>query len=246
MHPEEKQDWRTWRDMMTHAGHISQVPPNTPVAAPFFFIKKKDGSHRPVINYQKLNDITIKDSYPLPRIDEILERMQGSKIFTKFNLKNGYNLLHVKPEDVWKTAFMTPDGPYVMNVMAFGFANAPTYFQQWMTDILAPVGHLGVGNYLDNTATHHVETPEHICVNLVVLEQFQKHQLYINIFKCRFHSKNMGFLGVEVSPEGFEMEWLKIETIQDWRPPRNIRGVREFIGFCNFYQRFIKSFSEIA
>jgi hypothetical protein len=86
-------------------------------------------TRRPVIDYRKLNDITVKDSYPLPRIDEMLEQMQGSNIFSKFDLKMGYNQLRIKPEDVWKTAFMTPDGPFCMNVMTFGFAGAPPYFQ---------------------------------------------------------------------------------------------------------------------
>ena len=172
--------------------------------------------------------------------------MQGLTIFSKFDLKNGYNLLRVKPEDVWKTAFMTPDGPFVMNMMAFGFANAPAYFQRWMSDVLAPVASLGVENYLDNTASHHQVLDKHIMVNLEILKCFDHHHIFINLDKCEFHTDKMTFLGVEVTPEGFEMEWLKVETIQDWRPPRNVRGVREFIGFCNFYRHFIKSFSEIA
>jgi hypothetical protein len=246
MGPEEREDWNTWQDSMLRAGHISRAPANTPTAAPFFFIRKKDGSRRPVIDYRKLNDITIKDSFPLPRIDESLERMQGAKVYSKFDLKNGYNLLRIKPEDVWKTAFMTPDGPFVMNVMAFGFANAPAYFQRWMSDILAPVINQRVENYLDDMATHHLDLGEHIRVNREVLKCFQKAGLFINARKCEFHKERMGFLGVEISPKGFEMERVKIEAIQDWRPPRNVRGVREFIGFCNFYRRFIKSFSEIA
>jgi len=246
MGPSERDDWTKWRDTMLQAGHIARAPANTPTAAPFFFIRKKDRSRRPVIDYRKLNDITIKDGYPLPRIDEILERLHGDKIFSKFDLKNGYNLLRVKPEDVWKTAFMTPDGPFVMNVMAFGFANAPAYFQRWMTDILAPVANQGVENYLDDTATHHTTLAEHIRVNREVLTRFRQAGLFINAKKCEFHKENMGFLGVEISPDGFEMERVKIETIQEWEPPRNVKGVREFIGFCNFYRRFIKSFSEIA
>ena len=141
---------------------------------------------------------------------------------------------------------MTPDGPFVMNVMAFGFANAPAYFQQWMSDVLALVASLGVENYLDDTASHHQELDKHITVNLKIFECFDRHHIFINLEKCEFHTDKMTFLGVEVTLEGFEMEWLKVETIQDWRPPRNVRGVREFIGFCNFYRCFIKSFSEIA
>ena len=114
---------------MLNASMISKAPANTPLAAPFFFVWKKDSTRRPVIDYRKLNDITIKDSFPLPRINETLECMHGAKLFSKFNLKMGYNQLSIKKEDRWKTAFMTPDGPYIMNVMMFGFANAPAYFQ---------------------------------------------------------------------------------------------------------------------
>ena len=141
MNQEEREDWRKWHDMMLAAGLISRAPANTPVAAPLFFVRKKEGTRRPVIDYRKLNDITIKDSFPLPRIDEMLERMQGAKVFTKFDLKMRYNQLRIRPGDEWKTTFMTPDGPFMMNVMTFGFANAPPCFQRWMSDVLAPVAH---------------------------------------------------------------------------------------------------------
>ncbi len=140
---------------MMKGGLISQAPASTPIAAPFFFVWKKDSTRQPVIDYHKLNDITVKDSYPLPCINETLEHMQGAKFFSKFNLKMGYNQLCIKPEDCWKTTFMMPDGPYMMNVMTFGFANTPAYFQQWMSDILQPVVGQHVENYLDDTATHH-------------------------------------------------------------------------------------------
>ena len=176
----------------------------------------------------------------------MLERMHGAKIFSKFNLKMGYNQLRVKPEDIWKTAFMTPDGPYVMNVMTFGFAGAPPYFQRWMTDTLQTVASQRVENYLDDTGTHHTNLEDHVRVNREVLQCFRKEGLFVNARKCEFHKDRMEFLGVEVSADGFEMEKLKVETVADWKPPRNVRAVREFVGFCNFYRRFIKSFSEIA
>ena len=172
--------------------------------------------------------------------------MQGAKFFSKFDLKMGYNQLSIKKEDQWKTAFMTPDGPYVMNVMTFGFANAPAYFQRWMSHVLQPVAGQRVENYLDDTATHHEELEEHIRTNLAVLDCFDTHGVFLNASKCKFHQKQMNFLGVDVSEEGFEMEQLKVEAIEEWKAPKNVRGVREFVGFCNFYRRFIKSFSEIA
>src|SRR5258708_10113296 len=106
---------------MLKAGLISKAPANVPTAAPFFFVWKKDGTQQPVIDYRKLNDITIKDSFPLPHIDKMLERMQGSKIFSKFNLKMDYNQLHIKQGDNGQTTFMTPDATFVINIITFVF-----------------------------------------------------------------------------------------------------------------------------
>src|SRR5258706_1454820 len=246
MSPGECEDWIKWQDTMMKGGLILQAPACTLIAAPFFFVWRKDGTRQPVINYRKLNNITVKDSYPLPHINETLEHMQGAKFFLKFNLKMGYNQLHIKPEDCWKTTFMMPNRPYMMNVMTFGFANAPAYFQQWMSDILQPVVGQCVENYLDDMATHHATMMEHVTTNRMVLKCFQDASVYLNLKKCKFHQEQMGFLGVEVSAKGFEMEKLKVDTIENWRPQKTVQGVREFTGFCNFYHRFIKSFSEIA
>jgi len=235
MNTNERKDWEKWWDTMVNAGFISKAPPNTLVAAPFFFIWKKDGTQRPVINYRKINDITIKDGFPLPRIDEMLERMQGSKIFSKFNLKNGYHQLRIKSGDEWKVTFMTPDGPYMPHMMTFGLCNAPPYFQRWMSDVLAPVLNQNVECYLDDAGSHHDSQGKHISVNCQLLQCFRDHGIFANAKKCEFHKDHMSFLGVDVSEEGFEMEVDKVAVIQEWQPPKNMRAVREFMGFCNFY-----------
>jgi hypothetical protein len=178
----------------------------------------------------------VKDSYPLPRIDEMLECMQGAKVFSKFNLKMGYNQLWIKPEDIWKTAFMTPDGPYVMLVMTFGFANAPAYFQRWMFETLGSILYRHVENYLDDTGSHHLSMEEHIQVNRDILQRFRDSGLFANAKKCEFHQDTLQFLGVEVLQKGFEMEKMKVDMIEKWKSPRNVRGICEFVGFCNFYR----------
>ena len=232
---------------MLKAGLIEKAPPNTRTAAPFFFVWKKDGSRRPVIDYRKLNAITVRDSFPLPRIDEILQRMQGSRIFSKFDLKMGYNQLRIRDSDRWLTTFMTPEGPWYMNVMTFGFMNAPPYFQRFMHDkVLASVLHQGVENYLNDTNSHHASVPEHIAANRAILQCFCDNNLYCNAKKCDFHKEKIEFLGVDVSQHRFEMDTVKVEAICKWKPPCNMRAVREFIGFCNFYQCFITGFSDIA
>ena len=115
-----------------------------------------------------------------------------------------------------------------------------------MADVLALVMNQHMENYLDDTGSHHSNLPKHIQVNQEILQCFRNAGLYTNAKKCEFHKERMEFLGVDVSKDGFEMERVKVEMVRDWKPPRNVRAVREFVGFCNFYWRFIKSFSEIA
>jgi hypothetical protein len=143
-------------------------------------------------------------------------------------------------------AFMTLDRPYVMLVMTFGFANAPAYFQRWMFETLGSVLYQCVKNYLDDTGSHHLSMEEHVQVNRDILQRFRDSGLFANTKKCEFHQDTLQFLGVEVSQKGFEMEKMKVDMIEKWKSLRNVRGVHEFVGFCNFYQQFIKSFLEIA
>ena len=129
MNQEEREEcWRLLNEGL-ESGLMELADPKCPIAAPMFFIWKKDGTRRPVINYWKLNEITIKDSYPLPHIDEMMDCICRSEFFTKFNLKSGYNQIHIRPGDKWKTTFMTPFGPFRMKVMTFSFTNAPPCFQ---------------------------------------------------------------------------------------------------------------------
>ena len=129
MNQEECAECRKVLDKMLQAQWVEPADFNCPIAALMFFVWKKDGTHRLVIDYQKLNEITIKDSYLLPRIDEMMDRIQGSEIFTKFDLKSGYNQIRIQPGDEWKMTFMTPFGPFQMHVMTFRFTNAPPCFQ---------------------------------------------------------------------------------------------------------------------
>ena len=129
MNQEERAECHKLLDDRVNAGIMEPADPKCPIAALMFFVWKKDGTQQLVIDYQKLNKITIKDSYPLPCIDEMMDRLCGSEYFTKFDLKSGYNQIRIRPGDEWKTTFMTPFGPYRMKVMTFGFANAPPCFQ---------------------------------------------------------------------------------------------------------------------
>jgi hypothetical protein len=152
----------------------------------------------------------------------MLEQMHGAKVFSKFDLKMGYNQLCIKPEDIWKTTFMTLDGLYVMLVMTFRFASAPAYFQRWMFEMLGLLLHHHMENYLDDMGSHHLSMAEHIQVNQNILQRFCEAGLFANAKKCKFHQDTLQFLGVEVPQRGFEMERMKVDMIKKWQAPRNV------------------------
>jgi putative transposase len=132
--------------------------------------------------------------------------MQGTSIFSKFDLKMGYNQLLVKPEDRWKTAFMTPEGPWCLNVMTFGFANVPSYFQCFMSDkVLARITQNHVENYLDDTGTHNENLPDHIETNQQVLQWFRDNGLFANAKKCKFHTEHLEFWALTYPPR--DLKW---------------------------------------
>ena len=240
----EKEDLREMLDEMLAKGYIRKS--KSPVASPCFFVKKKDGKRRLVVDWRRINDITIKDQYPLPRIDDIMNQLRGSKIFTKLDLKAGYNLVRIREGDEWKTAFRTCFGLFEFCVMHFGFANAPACFQRFMSDILAPVLGTGALNYLDDTCSHAKDLQTHIRINRQILQIFKDNELFANANKCEFHKDQIEMLGVYVSKDGFQMDKWKVEAIQEWKEPTNVKETQAFLGFCNFYRRFIKDFSAKA
>src|SRR5258706_1698259 len=245
---QENEIMKEWLDGMLDTGMISRCTTRCPTAAPVFFVGKKDGSKRPVIDYRKLNDVTIRDSYPLPRIDQIMDQVKGSQYFSKFDMKSGYNQLQIKEGQEWLTAFITPHGVFQLNVMTFGFMNAPPVFQRFVDDLLYRKPELvnNLVGYLDDANTHNATQTEHIATNCAFFQRCREAGITLNPKKCEFHKNKVDFLGVELSAEGFEMERVKVDAIREWKPPRNVKGVREFIGFCNFYRRFVKNFAEVA
>ena len=246
MNQEERTECRKVLDEMLGAQWIEPADFNCPMAAPMFFVWKKDGTRRPVIDYRKLNEITIKDSYPLPRIDEMMDRIRGSEIFTKFDLKSGYNQIRIRPGDEWKTTFMTPFGPFRLRVMTFGFTNAPPCFQRYMDKVFAPLLYKNLENYLDDALNHHRNKSEHVLGVRNTLQYLREAKLFCNPKKCEFHQPKIEFLGVDISRDGFEMDEKKTSVIAAWQRPTSVRGVREFIGFVNFYRRWIPAFSDIT
>ena len=195
-----------------------------------------------------MNDVTIKNAYPIPRIDQIMDQVKGSSIFSKFDLKSGYNQIRIKESHEFMAAFVTPWGAFELLVVGFGQAGAPPFFQKFMNDHIyqrPELVHQIVG-YLDDATTYNTSLTDHIQTNKTLFRMCWEIGIYLNPKKCEFHKEKVEFLGVELSRDGFEMERGKVNTITEWQPPRNVKGVRAFIGFCNFYRRFIKNFAEIT
>jgi hypothetical protein len=215
---------KEWLQGMEDVGMICQSMTRCPTAAPVFFVPKKDGTKRPVIDYQRLNDVVIRDSYPLPHIDQIMDQVKGSCIFSKFDMKSRYNQIWIREGDEWLAAFITLEGPWEMNVMTFGHMNAPPVFQRFMDQMVYKrpelVNHL-VG-YLDNANTHNRDTLEHIQTNRNFIQRCRDAGIFLNPKKCEFHKEKVDFLGVELSAKGFEMERVKVDTVWDWQSPRNV------------------------
>ncbi|XP_075473251.1 uncharacterized protein LOC142504012 [Ascaphus truei] len=220
-------------------------PSTSPAGAALFFVGKKDGSLRPCIDYRELNKTTVKNRYPLPLIPELLEIIRSAKIFTKLDLRGAYNLVRIRPGDEWKTAFRTRYGHYEYLVMPFGLCNVPATFQHLINDVLRELLDQFVVAYLDDILVFSDNIMDHQRHVRIVLERLRKYKLYIKLEKCEFEKTSMQFLGYIISPEGLSMDPGKIQAVVEWPIPRNEKDIQRFVGFANFYRRFIKNFSGI-
>jgi len=201
----------------------------SPFGAPVLFVKKKNGSLRLCIDFRRLNAITRKDKYPLPLISDLLDAPRQAHIFTKLNLKHAYHLVHVAPGNEWKTAFRTRYGSFEWLVMPFGLTN-DVYVLVYLDNILI---------LSDNMADHKKHVKE-------VLRHLQEHGLFVNGDKCCFHSDSVEYLGYIIGSGGLRMDSTKVQVIQDWPEPKKVKDVQSFLGFSNFYRRFIHGYSEIV
>ena len=222
------------------------VPSKSPAASPILFQKKKDGSLRLCVDYRKLNEITHKNRYPLPLIPEIIERLRGAKIFTKLDLRGAYNLIRMREGDEWKTAFRTRYGLYEYLVMPFGLTNAPATFQAFMNDIFRDLLDVTVIVFLDDIMVFSENPTDHVAHVREVLRRLREYKLYSKLSKCEFHRSTVEFLGFVITPEGVEMDKSKVQTILDWKSPESVKDIQSFLGFANFYRRFIPNFSAVV
>ncbi|XP_031758562.1 uncharacterized protein LOC108647661 [Xenopus tropicalis] len=219
--------------------------PTSPAGAGIFFVEKKDHSLRPCIDYRDLNKSTIKNRYPLPLIHELFQRLRSATIFSKLDLKGAYNLIRVREGDEWKTAFRTRYGHYEYLVMPFGLCNAPATFQHFINDIFCDILDVFVVAYLDDILVYSTSLEEHRKHMKEVFSRLRLHNLVVKAEKCEFERDNIEFLGFVISTKGIVMDSKKVSAILDWPTPKDRKAVQRFVGFANFYRKFIRNFSEV-
>ena len=235
---------RKYLDGMLGSGKI--VRSTSPAAAPILFVPKPDGTLRLCIDYRGLNKITIKNRYPLPLMNELRDRLGKARYFTKLDLKNGFYRLRIAKVDEWKTAFRCCYGLYEYTVMAYGLRNALSTFQSMINDVFHDLLNEGVVVYLDDILIYSEDERSHIDLVHRVMEWIRIATLCCSIKKSDIHVREIEFLGYHISPEGISMSTVKVESVKSWPVPRIVKDIQAFLGFANFYRRFIEGFSKIC
>ena len=221
-------------------------PSTSPWSFPVVVVKKKNGKFRFCVNYKPLNDITKKDNYPLPRIDELLDSLHEAQWFTTLDLASGYWQIKVKPEDQEKTAFITKFGTYEFKVMPFGLCNAPATFQRTMDTVLRGIKEKFVLVYLDDVIIYSKTFSEHLQHIIEVLNRIREANLRLKAEKCHFAATELQFLGHVVGKEGVKPDPEKIDKMVNYPEPNNLRELRGVLGLFSYYRRFIKDFAQVA
>jgi hypothetical protein len=246
-------------DKQLEKGYIR--PSKSQYASSFFFIKKKDGKLRPVQDYRKVNAWTVCNQYPPPPplIGDLIRDLGGAVVFTKFDIRQGYNNIRIKEGDEHKATFKTRRGLFEPTVMYFGLCNSPATFQVFMNDIYRPtitkhdLRGTAIHVYMDDIAiaTKVSLSPSqshaaHVATVSDMLQVALEHDLYFKLEKCIFHAPSIDYLGVILEKGVTHMDPVKISGIKDWPTPKTVKDVRSFLGFCNFYHPFIKGFATVA
>jgi hypothetical protein len=221
-------------------------PSQSPIGALVLFAKKKDSALRMVMDYCRLNAIMQKDRYPIPRINDLLERLGKVSIFTKIDLWNAYHLLRIKEGDEWKTAFRTHYSSFEFLIMPFSLTNAPSSFQRFMNTIFGDLLDVMLVIYLDDILVYSISPADHLEHVREVLHHLRKHGLFVKPEKCEWGQHSVEFLGFHCSASGIRMDEKKVQVILDWPEPHNVCNIQSFLGFANFYRRFIPRYSNIV
>ncbi|XP_022875589.1 uncharacterized protein LOC111394033 [Olea europaea var. sylvestris] len=212
---------------------------------PALLVPKKDGSWRMCVDSRAINRITVKYRFPIPRLDDMLDQLSGSKVFSKIDLKSGYHQIRIRPGDEWKTAFKTQHGLYEWMVMPFGLSNAPSTFMRFMHQVLRPFMGKFVVVYFDDILIYSLTWESHFNHLRAVFDVMRTERLFVNQNKCSFFTTSVTFLGFVVSTDGVHADQSKIEAVLNWPKPKTLHDVRSFHGLASFYRRFIRNFSTL-
>ena len=242
--PLELQVLRTYIDDNLRKGFIRHS--QSPAGAHILFVKKADGSLRLCVDYRGINKITIKNRYPLPLIPELLDKVGKAKCFTGLDMRDGYHLLRMANGEEWKTAFRSRYGLFEYNVVPFGLCNAPAAFQHLMNEVLREYLDVFLVIYLDDVLIYSNSKAEHKRHVRLVLQRLQEAGLYVKPEKCQFSVSEVSFLGYLISPHGIRMDPKKVEAVTSWPAPQSQHDIQIFLGFANFYRKFIDNYSRIV
>ncbi|KAK8681782.1 hypothetical protein V6N13_054184 [Hibiscus sabdariffa] len=244
MAPKELKELKTQLQELLDRGFIR--PSTSPWGAPVLFVKKKDESLRMCIDYRQLNKMTVKNKYPLPRIDDLFDQLRGATVFSKIDLRSGYYQLKVREQDVLKTAFRTRYGHYEFLVMPFGLTNAPAAFMDLMNRVFHEYLDQFVVVFIDDILVYSRTEEDHDRHLRLVLQTLLENQLYAKLSKCEFWIREVVFLGHVVSSEGIRVDPKKVEAIVNWKQPTSVTEIRSFLGLAGYYRRFVSGFSKVA
>ncbi len=244
MNPAELVELKKQLDDLLSKGLIQ--PSSSAWRSPVLFVDKSDGSSRLCTDYRKLNDVTIKNKYPLPKIEDLFDQLTGARVFSKIDLRTGYHQLKIRATDIPKTAFTTRYGLYEYTVMSFGLTNAPAYFMNLMNKVFMEFLDKFVVVFIDDILIYSKSEEEHATHLRLILETLREHQLYAKFSKCEFWLKEVGFLGHVLSAGGISVDPKKIKSVMEWEAPTTQTEVRGFLGLAGYYRKFVEGFSSIA
>jgi hypothetical protein len=221
-------------------------PNKSPYGAPVLFVHKKDGTLKMCVDYRALNKVTVKNRYPLPRIDDLFDQLLGAKVFSRINLRSGYYQIRVVEGDKEKTTCHTRYDSYEFLVMPFGLTNAFATFCTLMNDIFWEWLNDFIVIYIDNILIYSGSLEEHVKHLRKVFQRLRENKLYAKFEKCEFGVTEVDFLGHKMTQEGLKMDDHKVKAILDWEPPKSVPALKSFLGLASYYHKFIKNFTKMV
>jgi hypothetical protein len=244
MSVEELKELKKQLTELQEAGYI--CPSSSPWGAPVLFVQKNDGSQRMCVDYRSLNDVTVKNKYSMPCIEDLFDPIRGARVFSKIDLRSGYHQMKIRPSDIPKMAFSTRYGSYEFTVMSFGLTNAPAYFMNLMNKVFMEYLDRFIVVFIDDILIYSKSDGDHEEHLRLVLQKLRDNQLYTKFSKCEFWIDKVPFLGHIISNGGISVDPAKVKEIMAWSIPTKITEIRSFLGLAGYYRRFSEGFSKIA